>query len=146
MAIYSASQSCPAAQAQGFPICDVKASPVSSLRILEVSLFAAVTTANTFSIGIGRSSNTPVQSGATTFTPEAPNDPASSSAIASAWSVAPTVPTQFFRRKFPMIGIAGGLIWSFPRGLSVPASASVVLWMITAGSLPVMTNTWVIDE
>lgn len=56
--------------------------------------------------------------------------------VANAWTTtAPTVPLIFRRRVVAAAIIGEGWIWSFPFGLVIPISGSVVLWNLQASSL-----------
>jgi hypothetical protein len=76
---------------------------------------------------------------------EDPSKPAALTGCAVAWSVAPTVPAQMFRRIGLPATIGAGVIWTFPRGLSLAVSASMLLWNLATNSAS--TNAWwVADE
>jgi hypothetical protein len=122
---------------------DLKASASIAPRILEVGLNLGAATASTY--GLGRSGNTPTQTSPVLLQAENPNDPAMQSGCAVAWSVAPTVPTQFFRRISLPATAGSGVIFTFPRGLILAASASMLIWNLAtnANSLNVW---WTADE
>jgi hypothetical protein len=98
---------------------------------MEIGLFLAAATASTFGLGrpqaIGVTPTSPV-----TVLQEDPGDPAGTVQTALAWGTAPTVPLQFFRRISLPATIGTGVIWTFPRGLVIPISSSLVVWNITA--------------
>jgi hypothetical protein len=77
---------------------------------------------------------------------EHPGDPAGLTGCAVAWSVAPTVPAQFFRRISLPATIGSGVLWTFPRGLAISAAAATMLiWNLATNSAS--TNVWwVVDE
>src|SRR5436190_907338 len=103
---------------------DIKSASTNAPRIMELGVNMAAATASTY--GIGRSGNTPTQTSPVLLQAENPGDPAMVSGCAVAWSVAPTVPTQHFRR-FAMPGTIGaGIIFTFPRGLALAVSASLL--------------------
>lgn len=61
-----------------------------------------------------------------------PGDAACLSSIATAWTTAPTVPTDFLRRCEMQASASAGIVWTFgPRELVIPASSSLVLWNIS---------------
>jgi hypothetical protein len=61
-----------------------------------------------------------------------------------AWGTAPTAPTNFLRRVTLPATIGAGIIWTFPRGLVIPVSSSIVIWNIGTNSV---ADIWiVIDE
>ena len=102
-------------------------------RIMEIGI-SLVTAAATI-IGIGR----PAAIGVTptspqTVLPEDPGDPVGTITTALAWATPPTVPANFFRRwSFPAT-VGAGVILTFPRGLIIPISSSLVLWNILGGA------------
>jgi hypothetical protein len=99
--------------------------------VLEVSIVQATATA--MSIGLGRPGAQGVTPGTiTTFLRENTADPACVTTMNATWGTSPTVPTSFLRRWNSAATIGVGIIWTFPRGLVVPVSASVVVWNITA--------------
>lgn len=127
----------------GAAAMDLKASASIAPRIMEVGINLAAATASTY--GFGRSGNTPTQTTPVLLQAENPNDPAMGSGCAVAWSVAPTVPTQFFRRISLPGTIGTGIIWTFPRGLILAVSASMLVWNLATNSAA--TNVWwVADE
>jgi hypothetical protein len=98
---------------------------------IDISLATAVATV----IGIGR----PAAIGVTptspkTVLPEDTGNPAGTITTAVAWGTGPTVPTNFLRRwSFPAT-IGSGVLLTFPIGLVIPVSSSLVLWNITGGA------------
>jgi hypothetical protein len=54
---------------------------------------------------------------------------------ALAWATPPTVPANFFKRiAFPAtIGV--GVIWTFPRGITIPVSNSLVYWNLATNGV-----------
>jgi hypothetical protein len=100
-------------------------------KVLEVDIFLAATTASTYGLGrpqaIGGTPTTPVQ-----VLAEDAADPAGSAQTALAWSVGPTIPSQFFRRISLPATVGTGVIWTFPRGLVIPSSNSIVLWNLAS--------------
>jgi hypothetical protein len=61
-----------------------------------------------------------------------------------AWSVAPTVPAQFFRRVSLPATAGAGVIWTFPRGLILAAAGTMLLWNLATNSAS--TNAWVVVD
>jgi hypothetical protein len=98
---------------------------------IDISLATGVATV----IGIGR----PAAIGVTptspkTVLPEDPGNPAGTVTTAVAWGTGPTVPANFLRRwSFPAT-IGSGVLLTFPLGLVIPVSSSLVLWNITGGA------------
>lgn len=122
---------------------DIRASAANSPRIMELGINLLTATASTY--GFGRSSNTPTQTSPVLVQAETPGDPAGLTGCAVAWSVAPTVPAQFFRRVSLPATAGAGVIWTFPRGLVLAASATLLIWNLATNSASM--NTWlVVDE
>ena len=98
-------------------------------KILELSFITATGTAQT--IGLGRPQaigSVPVN---VAFQADDPGDAASTVNGALSWTTSPTVPLIFHRRWNGAATIGVGIVWTFPRGLVIPVSSSVVLWNIT---------------
>ena len=97
-------------------------------------------------IGIGRSANTPTLTGGVAFLAEDEGRPTGLTQAAVAFGTAPTVPTQFFRRA-SLAGVIGvGIIYTFPRGIVLPAAGqAIVVWNITTNSAVVDIDC-VVDE
>lgn len=113
-------------------------------KIMEVGLSQNTGTACTW--GLGR----PAAAGVTPTTPVTFLDeqdgggPVALTTACLAWTTQPTVPTQFLRRVSTPATIGAGIIWTFPRGLTMPISQNIVIWNITAS---VAADVWaVIDE
>lgn len=121
---------------------DVKAGSVIRPRVMELAINLGAATASTY--GIGRAGNTPTQTSPVLLQAEDPNDGAFASGSAVAWSVAPTVPAQFFRRIALPATIGSGIIYTFPRGLVVAASASLLVWNLATNSASV--NVYVVCD
>ena len=105
-------------------------------RIVELGFFLAAATATT--IGLGRPAAigvTPTAPG--DFLPEDPNTVLATGVIQSslAWGTGPTVPAAFLRRIALPATIGTGVIWTFPEGLVIPVSSSIILWNLAANSL-----------
>jgi len=105
-------------------------------RVVEIGFFLAAATTTTIGLGrpaaIGVTPTSPVD-----FLPEDPNDVLASGVVQSAvaWGTGPTVPTAFLRRiSFPAT-IGTGVIWTFPEGLVIPVSSSIVLWNLDTNSV-----------
>jgi hypothetical protein len=97
-------------------------------------------------MGLGR----PAAIGVNPTTPqtilqEDPADPVGTVTVCVAWTTtAPTVPANFFRRITCVAAIGAGVIWTFPRGLKIAVSNSIVLWVIATA--PVEDVWCVVDE
>lgn len=104
------------------------------VRLMEWDLFLAAATASTFGIGrpaaIGVTPTTPV-----TWVAEDPGEPAGTAQTALAWSTGPTIPAVFFRRIALPATIGTGIIWTFPRGLIIQVSWSLILWNLAANGV-----------
>jgi hypothetical protein len=105
-------------------------------RLIELGFFLVAATASVIGLGrpaaIGLIPTAPVD-----FVPEDPNDVIAAAVIQSAvaWGTGPTVPAAYIRRISLPATIGQGVIWTFPEGLVIPVSSSVVLWNISAASV-----------
>jgi hypothetical protein len=106
--------------------------PPATVRpaVLEISMVQVTGTAQ--SQGLGRPATLGTPTGPVLFQQDDPNDPASVTNSHITWSVQPTAPTVFHRRWNSAATIGVGVVWTFPRGLVIPASGALVLWNITA--------------
>lgn len=116
------------------PGWEVIAGSSKKIKIMELGISQNAATAGVY--GLGR----PAAIGITPTSPLTALDEGDGSdgtgtmKCAVAWGTAPTVPTNFFRRISCPATIGAGVIWSFPRGLSLPTSGTVVIWYITTSS------------
>ncbi len=123
---------------------EIRSTSTNKPKLMELGISINAATASVFGLGrpgaIGLTPTTPI-----TWLDESDgNGPAGLTTSALAWGTGPTVPTNFFRRVSTPATIGSGIIWTFPRGLGLPVSGSVVLWNITATSV---ADVWgVVDE
>jgi hypothetical protein len=103
-------------------------------RVLEFGFQQTAATAQ--SLGLGRPAAQGVTPGTTsTFQRDDSSLPACVTTASLSWATSPTAPTNYHRRWNGAATIGVGIIWTFPRGLLIPVSASLVLFNITAGQL-----------
>jgi len=114
--------------------CEIRTTAAVKARVLELSYIQSVGTAQ--SIGLGRPQALGVTPATTTlFQRDDSADPACVVSQNLSWATSPTVPLIFHRRWNSAATIGVGIVWTFPRGLTIPVSASLVVWNITAGQL-----------
>jgi len=107
------------------------ASTPGRAKLFELGFFLAAATASIYGLGrpqaIGDTPTSPVD-----LLPEDPNDVITAALIQSAlaWDTGPTVPTAYMRRIALPATIGAGVIWTFPTGIVIPVSGSLVLWNI----------------
>lgn len=143
MAIYSLSLTSTVVTS-GAASWDVKAAATNEPAVMEVGCINGAATACTY--GYGRTANTPTQTSPVLLQAEDEGRPAGVTGCAVAWSVAPTAPTQFFRRAFLPATIGAGIIFTFPRGIVLAAAGpSLAQWNNAASSALVSVHT-VVDE
>lgn len=99
-------------------------------KVLEIAIVQATATAQ--SLGLGRPQAIGVTPVNVLFQRDEPNDPASVMNGSLSWATSPTVPLIFHRRWNSAATIGVGIVWTFPRGLVIPISSSLVVWNITA--------------
>ncbi len=97
-------------------------------------------------VGLARSGNVPTLTGGVAVLAEDEGRPAGLTQGAVAFGTAPTVPTQFFRR-FSMAALVGAaVVYTFPRGIILPAAGQAMCaWNINANSA-VVDIYFVVDE
>lgn len=112
-------------------------------RVLEVGVVQVTGTASSF--GLGRPAAQGVTPATTsTFQRDDSADPACVTTVSLTWGTSPTAPANYHRRWNSAATIGVGIIWTFPRGLIVPVSASLVVFNITASVAT--DSSWAIDE
>lgn len=142
MAIYSIAQRT-IVTAAGGANWEIRTTAAKRARVLEIGLSQVTAVAGTY--GLGR----PAAIGITPTSPqtilaEDPGEPAGTVTVCVAWATPPTVPANFFRRITCPATIGAGVIWTFPRGLIIPISFSIVIWVIATA--PVCDAWVVLDE
>ena len=96
-------------------------------KILEYSYIQLTAVASQIGVGTPQAAaGTPTN---VLFQMDDPGDPASVCNGAIAWSTSPTVPL-IYRRLWNGTLASVGVVWTFPRGLVIPASGSIVCWNI----------------
>ena len=112
-------------------------------RVLEFSLIQLTGTASSY--GFGRPAAQGITPATTsTFQRDDSANPACVTTVSLTWGTSPTAPTNYHRRTNTAATIGVGMVWSFPAGLVVPISASLVLFNITA-TVALDVN-WAVDE
>ena len=123
---------------------EVRSASTNKPKIMEIGISLGAATASIY--GIGR----PAAIGITPTTPLTALDeadgggPTGLTTCAVAWGTGPTVPANFFRRCSLPATIGAGIIMTFPRGLALPVSGSIVVWNITANSA--VTDLWAVCD
>ncbi|MCC7570632.1 hypothetical protein KO465_04750 [Candidatus Micrarchaeota archaeon] len=105
-------------------------------KLIELGITLAEATASVFGLGypqaIGTTPTSPVD-----FLKIDPNDVLASGVIQSAlaWDTGPTIPVAFFRRIALPATIGTGVIWTFPEGIVIPVSSSIVVWNLDTNAV-----------
>jgi hypothetical protein len=123
---------------------EVRSNGTARPRIMEAHSVIGAATASSYGFGrpaaIGVTPTSPV-----TVLAEDPADPAGTVQTAVAWGTGPTVPAAFLRAILFPATIGTGIIWTFPRGLVIALSSSLVFWNLAASSA-IVENIGVVDE
>lgn len=112
-------------------LCQLRAGAARDLRVFEIGVFAVTAAAG--EVGLIR----PSAVGAT-FTSSAvgaAEDNAAGAGVAVvdiAATTAPTIGTNYMRRIQLPGSVGAGVIWTFPVGINIPTSGSLVLWQLSA--------------
>lgn len=96
-------------------------------KVLEVSYVQLTAIAS--QIGLGRPQAIGVTPVNVLFQADDPGDPASTMNGSLSWATSPTVPLIYHRRWNGTLASVG-VVWTFPRGLVIPISSSLVIWNI----------------
>lgn len=111
--------------------CELRTTAAVKARVLECSVVQATGTA--MSIGLGRPNAIGVTPATTsTFQRDDSADPACVTTVSATWATSPTAPLTYHRRWCSAATIGVGIVWTFPRGIIVPVSGSLVIFNITA--------------
>jgi hypothetical protein len=111
--------------------CQVLCTAGVKARVLETSWVGATATAT--SLSFGRPAAAAVTPGTTlTFQRDDSADPVCVTTISSTYGTSPTPPTVPHRRWNGAATIGVGIIFTFPRGLTIPTSGAVVWSNLTA--------------
>jgi len=142
MAIYSLSQRTIVTSAAA-ATWEIRTVATIRSQILEIGFSQVTAVAATIGLGrpssLGLSPTTPQ-----TFLAEDAGEPVGNTNACVAWaSTVPGVPANFFRRVTCPATIGAGVIWTFPRGLFIAVSASLVLWVIATA--PVL-DAWAVEN
>lgn len=143
MALYALSQRTTQTVA-GNASWEIRSAAGNKPRVMELWIAQVTATAGVY--GIGR----PAAIGITPTTPQTfvdegdGNAPTAQTVAAVAWGTGPTVPANFNRRLPCSATIGVGTIATFPRGLGIPVSSSIVVWIIATA--PVCDVSAVVDE
>jgi hypothetical protein len=116
------------------PSADIKASSTNSPKLMEYGINLGAATASTYGLGRPGNDGSVAQTAAVLLQAENPADPAAQTGTAVAWGTAPTVPAIFLRRVYLPATTGAGVIWTFPRGLTLPVSKGLVQWNIAASA------------
>lgn len=141
-ALYSASVVTPAAAA-GAAYAALRTAAGDRARIRQIDVYTNAATAS--SVGLVRSATLGTASTSVLGQAWDAADTAATGSVDTAWSVAPTVSTNVFLKRYVAPAVAGsGVIWTFPQGLVLPVSGSLLLWNYGAvgGSILSVTFTW----
>lgn len=112
-------------------------------RILEIAYIGATATAA--SVSWGRPAAQGVTPGTiTTFVRDDTADPVCVTTQNITWGTSPTAPTISHRRWNGAATVGVGVVWTFPRGVIIPVSASFIAFNVTAGV--VADHNIIIDE
>lgn len=135
MAIYSLAQRTTTFTATTTATVEWRSAATVRPKVLEVSYINSAAATAT-SIGLGRPQAIGITPVNVLFQADDPGDPASVTNGSLSWGTSPTVPLIYHRRWGCAATIGVGIVWTFPRGLIIPISSSLVIWNIatTTGS------------
>jgi hypothetical protein len=143
MALYALSQRTTATAAASAS-WEVRSTSANKPKVMELGISQNTAVAGVY--GIGR----PAAIGVTPTSPQTfvdegdGNAPAGNTTAAVAWGTGPTVPANFNRRVSCPATIGAGILFTFPRGLVLAISNSIVVWIIATA--PVCDVWAVVDE
>ena len=110
--------------------CEIRTDVGVKARLLELSLIQVTGTASSY--GFGRPAArgvTPATSAL--FQRDDSADPACLTSQNLTWGTSPTAPLVYHRRWNSAATVGVGIVWTFPRGIIMPVSASLTIFNIT---------------
>lgn len=119
-------------------IVALRAGSTRDVRVFEVGVFAETAVAGT--VGLGR----PAAIGVTPATTTGPIGQGNSydsaglvgtTIMDASWGTPPTAPTIYWRRATLPATIGAGIIWTFPTGINIPSTTTLVLFQISAAAV-----------
>ena len=146
MAIFSLSVKITGASAGPLLEIYTGSSPAMACKVMEIGISQNAATATEYGLGFPAAVGTG-RGGTFLFQNEqSQTDYASKTNIATSWSGAPTAPTIALRRFSSSATVGAGIIWTFPRGITIPAGGtqSIVLWGYA--TFPTLDVWCVLDE
>lgn len=121
---------------------EIRTAATNKPALMEIGFAQATGTASSY--GFGRPAAIGVTPVNVAFQAEDPAGPTAIANYSLSWATSPTAPTVYMRRYNTAATVGAGMVWTFPRGLLIPVSSSVVLFNVTA---TVACDVWaVIDE
>lgn len=110
--------------------CTIRGATAQRVKIVEIGISVNAATAS--SIGLGHPGNTPVATTSVLCQALQPGDVASICNIDTAWSTAPTAPSQFLRRIVLPATAGAGWVWTWPTDspLELDSAAGANQWLV----------------
>jgi hypothetical protein len=142
MTIYSrgfhSSPDAPNAAGTFFPVMDIQAAATNRPAVLEICIMLTLDISQQLVFQLARPTNTSVQSGPMTLASEDLLNGPSVTTVAVEWTTAPLPPTNAALRRYRHPAITGsGVLWNFWRGLVIPASSSLAVWVQAIGGVSI---------
>ena len=134
------------------PMLQIVAPATGRPRVMEIVVNFISSQSSTITFGLGRpaTQGTPATGRSQVLKPEGPADADSLVTLVNEWAVPPTAPTNFFRRyTFRQLAAQCYTEMQFERGLLIPVSSSLILWVISVtatADAAVPTEAWVVVE
>jgi hypothetical protein len=109
------------------PFAELVAGATDRPRLMELSYMVSATSSAAVRLGRPPVSGVGSQS-SYVFKPDDPTSPPSTVQIVTLWNTPPTKPSIWLRQATVQNVIGGNIVWLFRKGLTIPASGSLVLW------------------
>jgi hypothetical protein len=130
--------------AAGAASWEIRSPSSNKPRLLELGISQVTAVAGVYGLGRPQAIGVTPTSPVTVLDESDGNAPVGLTTACVAWGTPPTVPLAFLRRVACPATIGAGVIWTFPRGIALPISFSIVVWVIATA--PVCDVWAVIDE
>lgn len=132
MAVFQYRARTAAGAATNNPAWGLLTNATNAVKVKKLEIIIGSATASEYSLGIAAAAGT--QTGGTAPQNVILGGTAGTSRIATAWSVNPTIPTQFVKGATFPATIGSMVYWYWEDGLFVPVSSELVLWNTGSGT------------
>jgi hypothetical protein len=125
---------------------EIIAASNQAFKLLEWGITLNAATATTLGMGTPAAIGTTPTSAVKALQEDTGNSTTAFTTAASAWATAPTTPTAYSRRVSLPASIGAGIIWTFPRGVTILSAKTWAAWNIGGAAMSASDVWFVLDE